>query len=255
MKTSEQLNELAAALAKAQAEMDPVIKSKTAEIGKYRYSYADLGSVIETAHGTLAKHGLSIAAPFEIDERGEMILVMCLLHESGQQMVSRYPIRPLNDSPQGVASAISYARRYVMMSLVNLPAADDDGQAAMGRNDDAHVPHSRRPQYDPQQVPETLRGAPRPAQSAKRRPGRPPAQPAPVETSELFQEVMETIREAGSFEELSTASELAMGLDGEERDNARAAYRQRQEALKGAASRSDAARDSIKATLTLPKPA
>ncbi len=153
--TSDNLDELATALAKAQAEMQPVIKAKKANMGansKYSYSYADLAAVIESATATLAGHGLSIATPFEVDDRGDMVLVMVLLHTSGQRIVSRYPVRAASDSPQAVGSAISYARRYAMMSIINLPAADDDGQAAM-------MPQGQRqPQWTRSKFPKAYAG-------------------------------------------------------------------------------------------------
>lgn len=255
METSDQLNELAAALAKAQAEMVPAHKDKVAKAGQFSYAYADLATVIEAAHATLAKHGLSIATSFRCEEWG-MIMEMALLHASGQRIVTEYPIRPVKNDPQGVGSAISYARRYAMMSLINLPTADDDAQAAMGRNDDhpSYTQPPRKPQFDPARVPDTLRG-PRSVQPARKR-GRPPTQPAPVETSELYQEAMEAIRVAGSQEDLSTASQLAMGLsDDSEIRHAREAWLARRDALRAVGERSDAARDSIKANLALPKPA
>ncbi len=253
--TSDNLDELATALAKAQAEMQPVLKQKKAMAGKYSYSYADLAAVIETATATLAVHGLSISTPFEVDDRGEQLAVMMLMHTSGQRIVSRFAIRTVSDNPQAVGSAVSYARRYMLMSLVNLPATDDDGQAAMPRNDD-HVSQSRRsPQWDPQQVPESLRG---PRQAPPRGRGRPPRQPTPEPkpTSELYQDVMERIREAGSQSDLEEAWHLADGLtDNEEHADMKAAWVHRRDAIKSAAQRSAADRDSIKASLTLPKPA
>ncbi len=249
---SDQLNELAAALAKAQATMRPAVKDAANPFFKSRY--ADLQSVIEAAHAALSEHGLSVSSVTDTDEQGNMMLCTYLLHSSGQWMCGRYPVEPVKRDPQGIGSAISYARRYALMSIVNLATSDDDAEAAMGRNDDRQ--QQRRPQHDPNQVPQSLRGGPTP-----RGRGRPPRQspqpqPQPVETSELYQEVMETIREARGHEDLSTASELAMGLtDPEEQANARSAWAQKRASLNGAAQRSVADRDSIKASLTLPKPA
>jgi hypothetical protein len=54
-------------------------------------------------------------------------------HSSGQWFRSSYPVRPVQATPQGLGSAITYARRYALMAMVGIAPEDDDGEAAMGR--------------------------------------------------------------------------------------------------------------------------
>lgn len=269
MQHSEQLNELAAALARAQATMRPAVKDSANPF--FKSKYADLQSVVEAATAALSAHGLSVSSLTDADEAGNMTLCTYLLHASGQWMCSRYPIVPVKQDPQGIGSAISYARRYALMSIVNLATSDDDGEAAMGRSDDrqTQVPPSRRAQHNqrPEQLPEAWGGR-KPAQSAKRKHLQHPRDAAdqhepdtmagigPEPTSELFQDVMAAIRDAGGQDDLTAAWALAAGLtNNQEHADMKAAWVLRRAVLAGAAERSDAARGSIKAALTLPKPA
>jgi hypothetical protein len=43
-------------------------------------------------------------------------------------------IKPVKDDPQGIGSAITYARRYSLQAVAGIAADDDDGEAAMGRD-------------------------------------------------------------------------------------------------------------------------
>ena len=61
---SEQINELAKALAAAQGELEPAEKNSTAAVGKegkLKRKYADLTAMIDAVRKVLPKHGLSIA--------------------------------------------------------------------------------------------------------------------------------------------------------------------------------------------------
>ena len=123
---SPELGELAGALAKAQAEMGKARKSEANAF--FKSKYADLASVIEAAR-PISAHGLAVT---QFPNNGELITM--LVHESGQWLKSRYPIKPVKDDPQGIGSAITYCRRYAYQSILGLATGeDDDGEAAMGR--------------------------------------------------------------------------------------------------------------------------
>lgn len=128
--TSEQINELSAALAKAQGEIKGAAK---ATLNTYFTSkYADLAACVDVAKEPLSKNGLSVMQVVDADEAGNMRLVTYLTHSSGQWMRSIYPIKPVKNDPQGVGSAITYARRYSYCAIVGVVAEneDDDGNAA-----------------------------------------------------------------------------------------------------------------------------
>lgn len=129
---SENINELASALAKAQGEMEPA--SKSIENTFFKSKYADLAAIVAAARVPLSKHGLAVIQTTDYD--GEQIsLETMLVHSSGQWKSSRYPVRPVKNDPQGVVSAITYARRTSYAAMVGVVSEDedDDGEAASGR--------------------------------------------------------------------------------------------------------------------------
>lgn len=129
---SEQINELATALSKAQGEIDGAKKDSKGNYGKF----ADLASVFEAIKAPFLKHGLSIVQTTDVSADGIM-LTTTLLHSSGQWIEGYYPINPLKNDPQGIGSAMSYGRRYALSAIAGISQIDDDGEAAQGRN--SHV--------------------------------------------------------------------------------------------------------------------
>lgn len=128
---SEQIGELAAALAAAQGEMTAA--SKDATNPHFKSRYATLASVWDAIRGPLSQHGLSVSQVLESPENGVGVAVRTmLLHTSGQWIASRY-VMPIGDklTPQAIGSAITYARRYALSAIVGIaPDDDDDGNAA-----------------------------------------------------------------------------------------------------------------------------
>lgn len=127
---SESIAELAAALAKAQSEMGFAAKDSTNPF--FKSNYADLASCIEAARLPLSKNGLSVSQMPDHTPEGTN-LVTILMHVSGQYLECTYPLKPTKDDPQGMGSAISYARRYCFSSIIGLASADDDGNVASGQ--------------------------------------------------------------------------------------------------------------------------
>jgi hypothetical protein len=129
MQHSDQINELAAALAKAQASIQPAVKDKTNPA--FRSRYADLSSVWEACREALTSNGLSVVQmPIDAGE-GRVALETTLLHTSGQYLSSSVSTRLVKDDPQGVGSALTYLRRYALSAMVGVVAdEDDDGNAA-----------------------------------------------------------------------------------------------------------------------------
>lgn len=134
MEMSSDINELAAALAKAQGEMTGAVKGSANPFFKSRF--ADLGSVFEALREPFARHGLSVVqAPTTAEQEGMVYVHVetMLLHASGQWMKSRLGCVVKDASPQVIGSAVSYLKRYSLQSMAGLPAVDDDGEAAQGR--------------------------------------------------------------------------------------------------------------------------
>ena len=129
MQRSEQINELAAALAKAQGQMQSA--KKDAENPFFKSKYADMDSVVSAIKEPLASNGLSYSQVLDIGEDGVYVETI-LMHASGQWISGRLkmPVAKPND-PQALGSASTYCRRFALQSIVGVPAGDDDGEGAM----------------------------------------------------------------------------------------------------------------------------
>jgi len=139
---SEQINELASALAKAQGEMDFATKDNTnpffsASQGKGRY--ADLASIWGVCQKVLPKNGLAVVQTMNY-ANDRVVVITELLHTSGQWISGELSLRPVKDDPQAVGSAITYARRYSLAAIVGVVADDDDGEKAMSRDRQSEPP-------------------------------------------------------------------------------------------------------------------
>lgn len=136
MTTSEQINELAGALAKAQGEMGGA--KKDAANPFFKSKYADLASVREACLGALTKHGIAVVQSPSAE--GSIVSVVTLLvHSSGQWMRGVASCTAKDDSPQSVGSATTYLRRYALQSFAGIAPEDDDAEAAQGRGQKATV--------------------------------------------------------------------------------------------------------------------
>lgn len=163
MTTSEAINELATALAKAQGAMEGA--SKSAANPFFRSKYADLASVWDACREPLSKNGLSIVQfpttsyqgepqPYEWTAKnsGEVrygVRVACvvsvttrMLHSSGQWIEDTVSTMLPTADPQAVGSAISYLRRYSLQSVAGVAPEDDDAETAQGRGSQASRPQA-----------------------------------------------------------------------------------------------------------------
>jgi len=138
MKQSESITDLATALCLAQAEMGGAIKDSNNPF--FKSSYADLTSVIKVIKEPFAKYGLSFVQLPVTSAGGNGVGVSTMLmHKSGQWLQGEYLLPMDKVTPQGAGSAITYARRYALQSLVGIPSVDDDSELAMYRNEPAPV--------------------------------------------------------------------------------------------------------------------
>lgn len=135
MMHSDNIDQIASALAKAQGAMKAA--TKDAANPHLNSKYATLAAVVEAIREPLAKHGLSVVQPIMETDEGP-ILVTMLLHESGQWLSSELKIRA-GDGNRGITqvqalgSAITYTRRYALSALLSIPVEDDDGASADGQ--------------------------------------------------------------------------------------------------------------------------
>jgi len=120
-------NSIAAALAKAQAEMGKAIKDSVNPA--FRSKYADLGSVMDACLPALNKNGIAVIQPIVSDDFGRFVKTV-LIHESGETLECSVPLIVGKQDMQGLGSAITYGRRYGLMSMAGIAPEDDDGNAA-----------------------------------------------------------------------------------------------------------------------------
>lgn len=154
MNHSEQINEIAKALAAVQAELKPV--KRDASNPFYKSKYADLEAISEACRELLSRHGVSVTQIPVMDNNANMAIMTMLLHTSGQWLRGVYPIKPTEEmrtlkkkdtegkvyeeyimvtTPQATGSAITYARRYSLAAMVGVVTTgeDDDGNTASNR--------------------------------------------------------------------------------------------------------------------------
>ena len=119
---------IAAALASAQANMGKALKS--AVNPHFKVKYADLSSVMDACLPSLNEAGIAVIQP-TTDEGGDMFVETILIHgESGESLKCRVPLIVSKKDMQGYGSAVTYARRYGLMSMAGIAPDDDDGNAA-----------------------------------------------------------------------------------------------------------------------------
>lgn len=135
MNTSDTINEIAGALAKAQAEIQNVVKD--AKNPHFKSDYATLDAITDTVRPVFAKHGLAVVQmPSYAD--GIVTVETLLTHASGQWIRGATSAPIAKADPQGVGSACTYLRRYSLAAIAALAQTDDDGHAAS-----SHQPAAR----------------------------------------------------------------------------------------------------------------
>ncbi len=120
--------ELSGAMAKAFAEIEGATKS--ANNPHFKSKYADIAAVVEAIKPALIKHGLFFTQRNQPSTDGVTVETV-LHHASGEQMNLGSLFVPANkQDAQAFGSALTYARRYSLMTAFGVPAEDDDGNAA-----------------------------------------------------------------------------------------------------------------------------
>ena len=121
------MKQVAAALVKAQKEFGPALKTSTNP--HFRTKYADLSACIEAVLDGLNNNGIFLMQL--TDEHPDGIKIQTVfVHESGEQIVSGWLFVPAAKAdPQGFGSALTYARRYSLMTACGIAPEDDDANS------------------------------------------------------------------------------------------------------------------------------
>jgi ERF superfamily len=132
---SESIGTIAAALAKAQAELTNPEKSLVATIrspfhreGDRIFRYAPLSSGLDIVRKGLGRHEIATIQTTNIDKDAGLVrLTTVLAHSSGEWIASEWPVCPIADmaSAQRMGAALTYARRYALFTLVGIAGEDD----------------------------------------------------------------------------------------------------------------------------------
>ena len=123
---SDQINEIAGALAKAQGEVMAAIEDKTTP--HFKTSYSSLNSVWKACRSATSKNGLAVSQ-LMTGSNDQLVLVSILMHASGQWIKSILPITSIKATPQALGSAITYMRRYSLAALVGVAPEEEDDDA------------------------------------------------------------------------------------------------------------------------------
>lgn len=127
---SQDITKLAKALLNVQRQLLPAARDATNPFTKSRY--ATLNSVMAASRDALLDNGIWLCqCPVPVESPGAIGLMTKLTHTESGQWQSSLTVVPLpRADPQGMGSAITYARRYALTAMLGLVTEDDDGEAA-----------------------------------------------------------------------------------------------------------------------------
>lgn len=175
MEQSDQIGDLAAALAAARLKFDAIKKDRAGQVGQAKYKYATLDSVLGATDAAMGEHGLALLQSVTAEVRGSgdatsawCVCVTLLAHASGQwvRTSSEAPIepeynaggRPVLSPVQDMGKVATYLRRYAATAILGV-TADEDSDGAK-RPEPPREP-DRRPDRRPDPPPP--KPAPKPA--------------------------------------------------------------------------------------------
>ena len=133
--SSQTISKIAAALAKAQVQIENPEKSLTATMespfpreGQRTFRYASLSTGLDIVRKCLGQHEIATVQATAIDkDTGLIKLTTTLVHASGEWMSSDWPVCPTSETaaPHRMGAALTYARRYALFTLVGIAGEDD----------------------------------------------------------------------------------------------------------------------------------
>jgi hypothetical protein len=146
MNKSDTIGKLAAALSKAQSQMEPAKKDTKGNFGKF----ADLGEVIDTIRRVSTPNGLSFSQ-FPVGDAAGVGVSTILMHESGEWLSDTIYLPATEEmgkrnGAQAAGGNITYLRRYALASVFGVYADEDTD----GNQTARHTPQAK-PQAAPVQ--------------------------------------------------------------------------------------------------------
>lgn len=219
MNRSEQIGQLVAALAAAQARFVAIGKDRTARIqstkGTFSYTYADLATVVEATRPALTEQGLAVMQPVQLTD-GRIVVTTVLGHKSGEWICEEmsWPVAVADN--RSIGSGITYARRHAYLAMVGGAATDEDDDAEQARGGSHDTQRPRFP-VSPRREPDPIAGslAPMAIETAvefipAREPGSDDGPPRNMSDEEIVARGIEVARTVGDLEALrSQAAQCA----------------------------------------------
>lgn len=192
------INEVAVALTAAQKQIETPKQDSINP--QFKSKYAGLQSVLDAVIPALNAHDIALTQQTKW-ENERLLVVTKLIHKSGQYIESVYPVLPIQDTPQGYGSALTYARRYSLSAIVGVASEpDDDANEASKalKNADQKFTDEIKKVFDAKEVPP-------PAARKKSA----PVDINPPSDSPTFMDVIKAIEKAETLEDLDAAADLA----------------------------------------------
>jgi hypothetical protein len=134
-RSSETIGTIAAALAKAQAQLvNPekslvgTIRSNATGAEERSFRYAPLSSGLDIVRKTLSQHEIATVQTTAIDQTAGIVRLSTILaHASGEWIASDWPVCAISETaaPHRMGTALTYARRYALFTLVGIAGEDD----------------------------------------------------------------------------------------------------------------------------------
>jgi hypothetical protein len=128
------------AMAKAQAEMEPVVKDKNN--GQTKSKFASFGALDRAVRPIYTKHGFTVTFDTGYDAPENHVRVLCDVAHTGGYLRQYHVDMPADGKgakggdvmtkTHATGSAVTYGRRYLLAMIFNIATEDDDGNAAGG---------------------------------------------------------------------------------------------------------------------------
>jgi hypothetical protein len=140
MTTSKDYMNVIKSIHNVQQNVGVVGKKSTADTGKYKYRYADMTTIWNAIRSELNAQKLTIVQSPTSTSNNVLgdFLTTTVYHETGEFITDTMRLITNRDDPQGLGAAITYMKRYMIVSMFGL-VTDDDNDAADSRQADGEM--------------------------------------------------------------------------------------------------------------------
>jgi hypothetical protein len=133
VRTSQETDKVLPALFNVKKKLRPMVKDSANPF--FKSKYLELSDILTNLEPLLHEEGLFLTQATIVREGATLVINRVTHAESCQFAESEFPAETATADPQKLGSAVSYARRYGVQSLLALNTVDDDGNAASGKTE------------------------------------------------------------------------------------------------------------------------